>query len=85
MVTDGVDKIYMSGPSIPVGCPPTCPAPGATNTNVTMFSASTGNVEFFDGVVYAPGTRHGIDRAVAEHFAVFLLAQRRQPLERGRE
>jgi hypothetical protein len=47
LATDGVDKIYMAGPAIPAGCPPTCPAPGTTNTNVTVFSAATQAVTFY--------------------------------------
>ena len=47
MATDGVDKIYMAGPSIPAGCPPTCPAPGTLNTNVDFFSVQTGDTGAF--------------------------------------
>jgi hypothetical protein len=47
MASDGVDKIYMAGPSIPAGCPPTCPAPGTLTTPVQVFTVSTGDLSTF--------------------------------------
>jgi chitobiase/beta-hexosaminidase-like protein len=47
MASDGVDKIYMAGPSIPAGCPPTCPAPGTLTTPVQVFTVSTGDFSTF--------------------------------------
>jgi chitobiase/beta-hexosaminidase-like protein len=47
MASDGVDKIYMAGPSIPAGCPPTCPAPGTLTTPVDVYSVSTGDFSAF--------------------------------------
>jgi hypothetical protein len=47
MATDGVDKIYMAGPAIPGGCPPTCPAPGTLKTNVDFYSVQTGDAGTF--------------------------------------
>jgi hypothetical protein len=47
MVSDGVDKIYMASPAIPVGCPPICPAPGTLNTPVQVYSVSTGDLFTF--------------------------------------
>jgi len=47
MATDGVDKIYMAGPSIPAGCPPTCPAPGSVTTPVQVYTVSTGDFSTF--------------------------------------
>ena len=47
MASDGTDHIYMAGPAIPVGCPPTCPAAGALTTPVEVFTVSTGDLSVF--------------------------------------
>jgi hypothetical protein len=46
MATDGT-HIYMAGPSIPAGCPPTCPAPGTLVTPVDVYNTLTGSVAPF--------------------------------------
>jgi hypothetical protein len=47
MATDGTDHIYMAGPAIPGGCPPTCPAPGTLTTPVEVYTISTGDLSTF--------------------------------------
>jgi chitobiase/beta-hexosaminidase-like protein/Big-like domain-containing protein len=47
MASDGVDHIYMAGPAIPGGCPPTCPAPGTLTTPVQVYTISTGDLSTF--------------------------------------
>jgi hypothetical protein len=62
MATDGADKLYMAGPSIPAGCPPTCPAPGTLKTSVDVFSVSTGDVvPFTSQGVFADGSLDAYD------------------------
>ena len=46
MATDGTN-IFMAGPAIPAGCPPTCPAPGTLTTPVQVFNTTTGNLSTF--------------------------------------
>ena len=56
MATDGTN-IYMAGPSIPAGCPPTCPAPGTLTTPVTVYNTATGDFSTFSSQgVLADGT-----------------------------
>jgi hypothetical protein len=49
MASDGVDKIYMAGPAVPITCvsAPTCPPPGTIHTSVQVYSISTGDVFTF--------------------------------------
>ena len=46
MATDGTN-IFMAGPAIPVGCPPTCPAPGSITTPVNVYNTTTGVLSTF--------------------------------------
>lgn len=46
MATDGTN-IFMAGPAIPAGCPPTCPAPGTLTTPVNVFNTTTGDLSAY--------------------------------------
>jgi hypothetical protein len=69
MATDGVDKVYMAGPSIPGGCPPACPAPDTLKTEVDVFSVSTGDLNTFSSQgAFSDGSLDGY--AVVDSLAV---------------
>jgi chitobiase/beta-hexosaminidase-like protein len=62
MATDGVDKLYMASPSIPTGCPPTCPADGTIKTEVDVFSVQTGDFSVFSTLgAFADASVDGYD------------------------
>lgn len=46
MATDGTN-IFLAGPAIPAGCPPTCPAPGTLTTPVQVFNTTTGDLSTY--------------------------------------